>query len=730
MAEEKNFSLKLSGKTFSFEIGKLAQQTNASVVCRLGDTVVLATVVISRDVRGDIDYFPLTVEYEEKLYAAGKIKGSRFIKREGRPSDEAVQTARMIDRALRPLFPQYIVNDVQVVVTVLSYDGENDSDIPGFLAASLACQISDIPFNGPFGALRIGRKENSFIANPTLEERAESDLDLVLAGTADKVIMIEASAKEVSEEDFLQAITFGQNQCQEICTFFEKIVGEIGKPKQEIPAPSKDEQLFKTVQEFAEKQIADVLFGETKAQRKALIYELKSQLKEKILAENQGDEEKAKQALKYFEEILVKMVSDKILQNEQRIGERKLDEVRPLDIAVGVLPRTHGSGYFMRGETQVLTITTLGAPGDEQIIDDMEEEYKKRFMHHYNFPPFSVSEAKPMRGPSRRDIGHGALAEKALAGLIPGKDKFPYTIRLVSEVLGSNGSSSMASVCGSSLSLMDAGVKIPKHVAGIAMGLVSGEQGEYKILTDLQDLEDNEGGMDFKIAGTKDGITAVQLDTKTHGLISEIVEKTLIQAKTGRLQIIAEMEKVIPEARADISKFAPKITTLHINPERIRDVIGPGGKKINEIIALTKVDIDIEDDGTVMITGDPKSDLAQAVQIIENLTREIQVGEIFTGKVTRIFDFGAMVEILPDVEGLVHISELAHRRVGTVEEEVKVGDEVQVKVIEIDGQNRINLSRKALLEKPEGYVEQPHSPRPPRRPFNRGGGSRPRRPRF
>ncbi|MFH1508688.1 MAG: polyribonucleotide nucleotidyltransferase [bacterium] len=700
MNEIKNYTLEVGDKNFFFEIGKIANQTNGSVVCRLGDTVVLATVVMSRD-ETSANYFPLMVDYEEKLYAAGKIKGSRFIKREGRPSDEAVLTARMIDRALRPLFAQHITRDLQVIVTVLSFDGENDSDVPGFLAAALACQISDVPFNGPLGAVRLGRKDGTMIFCPNFSDRTEGDLDLVLAGTKDKVIMVEAAAKEVSEEGMFEAFDYSKKYLGEMCDFFDKVTKEIGKEKMDVPAPAKDEKVCNIVSELAGKKIEEVLFGETKLKRKDLVYDLNNEVAKTVKEKFPEDESKAVLAKQYLLEMVEQMISDKILNEGKRIGGRAMDEIRPLTAEVGILPRTHGTGYFMRGETQVLTVTTLGSPGDEQIIDEMEEEYKKRYMHHYNFPPYSVADVKPMRGPSRRDIGHGSLAEKALESLIPPKEKFPYTIRLVTEVMGSNGSSSMAAVCGSSLSLMDAGVNIPKHVAGVAMGLVSNAEGKYQILTDLQDLEDNEGGMDFKIAGTKDGITAIQLDTKTSGLTDEIVKQTFADAKAGRMKILAVMEKAIAKPRKDLSEFAPRIVSLTINPDKIRDVIGPGGKKINEIIAETGVDIDIEDSGLVMITGTHEADVPKAVEIVKNLTREIEAGEIFTGKVTRIFDFGAMVEILPEVEGLVHISEMAHKRINKVEDEVQVGDEITVKVIEIDSQKRINLSRRAMLPRPE-----------------------------
>lgn len=691
ISQKKEFREEIAGKPLIIETGKLAQQANGACFVRYGDTAVLSTIVMTEQPREDIDYFPLTVDYQEKLYAAGKIRTSRFVKREGKPSDEAILSSRVIDRSIRPLFPQHIMNDIQVVCDVLSVDGENDSDIVAMIGTACAIAISDIPFNGIIGACRVGRINGEWVLNPTFEARKKSDLDLIISATdKDKVIMLEGKAREIPEDILLSAIKFGKKHIRKIINLIKKVADEVGKGKKVILKPEIDPKLQKEIKDFALEQIKKILFLEKRKERKKEIARLCDETIN-TFSQKYGEEKKL-EIKNIFKELLEKEVRDNILKYNKRIGERKLDQIRPLEIEVGILPRTHGSGYFKRGETQVLTITTLGAPSSEQIIEDMEEEYKKRFMHHYNFPPYSVGEVKPLRGPSRRDIGHGALVEKALEALVPDKEKFPYTIRLVSEVISSNGSSSMASVCASSLSLMDAGVPVSRACAGIAMGLASDNKGNYKILTDIQDLEDIEGGMDFKIAGTKNGITAIQMDTKTLGLSDEIIEKTLAQAKKARLEILKAMDGVISKPRPDLSPYAPRIISFKINPEKIRDVIGPQGKVISEIIEKTGVEIDIEEEGIVNITSTSKEAAKKAEAWIRDLTREVKVGERFTGKVTRVVSFGVFVEILPGIEGLIHISSLKPKKIFDPEKAFSIGDIIPVKVIEIDSMGRINLT--------------------------------------
>lgn len=704
---QKKFEMEIGGKTLSLEVGKLAQQASGSVVCRYGDTVVLATAVMGSKTNDTIDYFPLMVEYEERLYAAGKIKSSRFIKREGRATDEAILTARLIDRAIRPLFDDRMRNDVQVILTVLCIDQENDPDIPAMVGGIAALMLSDIPWKGPLGGIRIGTINGEWVINPSYEARAKSELDLLVVGTSEKVIMIEAGARQVSEDTTYRAIEFGLKHIGKICAFLETVQKEIGTSKRTVEdmlkKPDEEEILTPDLIEKARSWLKEKLPGYlttkekvTKKSRKEAVGRLKADLEEMLKGDQVG-KEKRKKLMLIAEEEAEKEVSRAILEEGKRVDGRAMDEIRPLAAEVAVLPRTHGSGLFQRGETQVLSIATLGSPGDEQTLDGMEEVGKKRFMHHYNFPPYSVGEVKPMRGPSRRDVGHGALAEKALQSVLPTKEEFPYTIRVVSEVLGSNGSSSMGSTCGTTLALMDAGVPIKAPIAGIAMGLASDDKGNYKVLTDLQDLEDGDGGMDFKVAGSKDGITAIQLDTKTHGLSLAIVKETLEKAHAARLKILDVMFGAIPAVRPELSKYAPRIISLQINPDKIRDVIGPGGKIINEIIDATGVQIDIEQSGLVMITSTNEEGGQRALEWVKRLTREVKVGEIFDGKVTRLMDFGAFVEILPRQEGLVHISELAPQRVNKVTDVVKTGQQVKVKVIQIDEQGRINLSIKRAV---------------------------------
>ena len=722
--EQKKWSLQIGGRELVIKTGLLAGQANGGVTVRYGDTVVLATAVMSKDASKISGYFPLMVDYEERYYAAGKIKGSRFIKREGRPSDEAVLTSRLVDRTIRPLFNHRMRNEVQVIITALSFDGENDPDIAAVIAASAALHISDIPWNGPIGAAKIGKVNGELILNPVNGEIEEGSLNLIVAGTKDKINMIEAGAKEVPEKEMLKAFKFGQSAAGKIAEFIDQIKSEAGKEKVKPVLLEGTPEFEEKIKELLKSEnLEEAVYGADKN----IIEEKTEKIKEKVdnyIEKNYDKEEKDK--LKEIAEIIFEEVSDEIvhkniLEKEQRPDGRKLDEIRPIECQVGVLPRTHGTGLFSRGETQALTITTLGAPGDEQIIDTMETDAKKRYIHHYNFPPFSVGETRPMRGPGRREIGHGALAEKALVPVLPSKENFPYTILLVSEILSSNGSSSMASACGSTLSLMDAGVPIKKPVSGIAMGIitdkeqaVSGKkQGienkkqdsrsairdtRYAILTDIQGLEDHYGDMDFKAAGTEAGLTALQMDVKIDGVTLEMLKVVLEQSHRARMEILKKMAETIPAPRKQLSQYAPRIIVMKIDPEKIRNVIGTGGKVINEIIDETGVQIDIEDDGSVFITSPDEASAKKAQEWIKNLTREVKVGEIFNGRITRIMNFGAFAEILPGQEGLIHISKLADHRVEKVEDIVKVGDVVPVKVMEIDDQGRINLSLKDAAE--------------------------------
>lgn len=692
--EVKTFKKEIAGRELIIEAGRLAGQANGSVTIQYGDTVVLATATMSDRQREGINYFPLMVDYEERLYAAGKIKGSRFIKREGRPTDEAVLSGRMTDRILRPLFNSRIRNDIQVVITILSVDQANDPDLCSIIGASVALAISDVPWNGPVGAVRAGKVDGKIVINPTYEQREKSLFDIMIAGRGGKINMIEAGGNEAPENEIFEAIKFAQDYIKEIEKFQLEIVAQIGKEKKEVPLVKADGETEKKIREFLSDKLYDLNFKTKKEEQGAKEKIIREGLKT-FVEENFGDKELSVANI-IMEEETDAIMHKSILQDGKRPDGRKMNELREISAAVGILPRTHGSGLFNRGATQALTVATLGAPSDEQTLDSMEEEGTKRFMHHYSFPPFSVGEVAPMRGPGRREIGHGALAEKALCPLMPDKEIFPYTIRLVSEVLSSNGSSSMASTCGSSLALMDAGVPIPRPIAGIAMGLISNKSGEYKVLTDIQGPEDHYGDMDFKIAGSEIGITAMQMDVKVEGITLEIIEKTLAEARIARMRIMEVMNKTIPASRKDLSPYAPRITTMRINPEKIRDVIGPGGKVINEIIAETGVTIDIEDDGLVIITSKDPVAAKKAEEWIKNLTREVVAGEIFQGKVVKIMDFGAFVEILPGQDGLVHISELAPTRVNKVSDIVNVGDVIAVKVKEIDSQGRINLTHKGV----------------------------------
>ena len=698
--QEQKWSLQIGGRVLELSTGLLAGQANGAVRAQYGDTVVLATAVIGKNPSNISGYFPLLVDYEERYYAAGKIKGSRFVKREGRPSDDAVLTGRAVDRTIRPLFNARMRNDVQVVVTTLSFDGENDPDTIGMIAASAALALSDIPWNGPIGAVRVGRIGGNFILNPVNGERAESEFDLLIAGTNEKVNMMEVSAKEVPEPTMVEAFAFGFEAIKKIADFIESIRKEVGKEKLVptlLEAPKEVESDIR--QWFEEKGLAQALYLKGKKETYDRLREIREYVDGKI-GETYANIPKIREVTEQvFEELSDEIVHENILKHEKRPDGRALTEVRPISCQVGVLPRTHGTGLFTRGETQALTVATLGSPGDEQIIDTMEVDMKKRYIHHYNFPPYSVGEVKPMRGPGRREVGHGALAEKALVPVLPSKEDFPYTILLVSEILSSNGSSSMASTCGSTLALMDAGVPITAPVSGIAMGIIVGSEKEFKVLTDIQGLEDHYGDMDFKAAGTTKGLTAIQMDVKVDGVTLDMLEAVLMQAKGNRAEILGKMLATLPESRANLSPYAPRIIVLHINPEKIRDVIGPGGKMINRIIDETGVEIDIEDDGSVFVTSPDEVSSKKAVEWINNLTREVKPGELFQGRVTRLMNFGAFVEVLPNQEGLVHISELANERVERVEDIVQVGDVIPVIVKNIDDQGRINLSRKAALGK-------------------------------
>ena len=719
--ENKSWSLNWGGRELTVEVGKLALLTNGSCTVRYGDTVVLATVVKSKKEK-DADYFPLSVEFEEKLYAAGKIKGSRFIKKEGRPSDAAILSGRLIDRAIRPLFDDRVRNEVQVVVTPLSVDQENDAAITAFIAASVVVSISNIPWNGPVAAARIGRVNGELILNVTGSqlESAENDLNLVVAGTPEKLIMVEAGAKEVSEKDMLEAMQWGLKQLQPVIEFINKIKKEIGLPKDVTPekiasVEEAGDDIKEKVKQLVRKFVLDnsekMVFDKAKisrTERIEMLNNLETSAKEFLVAQGVVEEDMLSglQNIKlYVEEVITK----KILDKEQRLDGRKLDEVRALSTEVDLLPRVHGSALFQRGDTQVLSIVTLGAPGDKQTLDGMEEDGTKRYMHHYNDAPYTYGETGRVGGPGRRAIGHGALAERALEPVLPAETDFPYTIRVVSEVLGSNGSSSMASTCGSAMSLMAAGVPIKKPVVGVAMGLASesdenGKIKRFKVLTDLQDVEDGPGGMDFKITGTADGITAMQMDTKTTGLTWEIVEKTIKQNKEAREVIMKKVVEAIATPRAELSPYAPRIETIQINPEKIGDLIGPGGKTIKKITEETGVSIDIEQDGRVLITSVDAEAMKKAIQYVKDLTHEVTAGETYDGTVVRLEDFGAFINILPSQDGLVHVSEISWNRVGKPSDVLKIGDKVKVLVKEIDNLGRTNLSIKALIAKPEGYV--------------------------
>ncbi len=687
------FDTEIGNRSLTIEVGKFAELANGAVTVRYGDTVVLVTACMSAEPREGVDFFPLTVDYEERFYAAGKIPGG-FFRREGRPSQAAILTDRLTDRPLRPLFPDGFRNDVQIVVTVLSADQENDPDILSIIGASAALSISDIPFQGPVGAARVGYIGGEFVLNPTFTQLLESQLELVVTGTKEAVIMVEAGAKEVSEDTILEAIRLGHQAAQQVIALQERLIQACGKPKIGVVPVELNPAAQQAASSIIEDRFPQGILWKDKSEQQAIINSLKKGLSEKY--QDGFSETELTAALNY--ELKARFRST-ILEQGRRLNGRSLTEIRTITTEVGGLPRTHGSGLFARGGTQVLTIATLGSPGEEQMIDTISQEESKRFIHHYNFPPFSTGEVKRVGTPSRREVGHGALAERALLPVIPGEDDFPYTIRLVSEVLSSNGSTSMASTCASSLSLMDAGVPIKAPVAGVAMGLVLGPDNKYALLTDIEGLEDAMGDMDFKVAGTANGITALQLDLKVKGLSSDILREALSQAHQARLFILDKMKETISASRPSISKYAPRITKITIDTDKIRNVIGPGGRVIRSIIDETKASIDVQSDGTIII-GSPSEEATQkAIDIIKGLTMEVEVGGIYTGKVTRVMDFGAFVEIMPGKEGLVHISELADYRVGSVEEVAKVGDEIVVLVTGIDHMGRINLSRRAVFQR-------------------------------
>jgi polyribonucleotide nucleotidyltransferase len=687
-------NVEVAGRRLSIETGRVAEQANGAVIVRQGDSVVLSTVVMSKEPREGIDFFPLTCDYEEKLYAAGKIPGA-FMRREGRPSEAAILASRLTDRPLRPLFPDGFRLDIQVVSTVLSVDQENDPTILSINGASTAIVISDVPWAGPVGAVRMGLLDGKVVVNPPMSRMAESELDLVVAGTADAILMVEAGAKGVTEQTVLEALEMAHDAIRQICAAQLELREQVGREKREFIPASYSEQAVEVVNEYLAMRLDAVLFSPDKAAREKGVDELRRLT---IVDLGARFPEHADIIGKLFDKKVKDRVRERIVEEGVRPDGRGLKDVRQISVEVGVLPRTHGSGLFTRGQTQALTIATLGSMSDQQKLDGLTlaDEFK-RYMHHYNFPPFSVGETRPLRGPGRREIGHGALAERALLPVIPPVEEWPYTMRLVSEILSSNGSTSMASVCGSTLALMDAGVPIKSPVAGIAMGLVT-RIGRFAVLTDIQGVEDNLGDMDFKVAGTNDGITALQMDIKVKGLTHEILAQALEQAREARLFVLDKMLAVLPRPRAEMSAYAPRITTIMINPDKIRDVIGPGGKTIRKITEETGAQIDVEDDGRVFIAAVDQAAGQRAIDWIKGLTDEVEVGKIYKGKVVRIMAFGAFVEVLPGQDGLVHISKLTDHRVERVEEVCNVGDEIVVKAVEVDSQGRLNLSRQAAID--------------------------------
>ncbi|HEX4207954.1 MAG TPA: polyribonucleotide nucleotidyltransferase [Ktedonobacteraceae bacterium] len=711
----------IGGRVMSIETGRVAEQSSGAVLVRYGETVILATVVGSDEPREGIDFFPLTVDVEERMYAAGKIPGG-FIKREGRASEHAILACRLADRPLRPLFPKGYRNDVQVVITVLSADQENDSDILGIVGASAALSISDIPFAGPVGAVRVGYIDDKLVVNPLSSQEEQSRLDLAIAGTSDAVMMVEAGAKELSEDLMLEAVRFGHEALQDIIKMQDKLVQAVNRAKRPFNPPVTDEALQAKVAAFVRPRFEAALNTPDKATRSEALNRVQDELVAALGAEYP---DRLKDVISFYEKELKAYVRTQILDNGVRVDGRDLKTIRPVSCEVGLLPRTHGSALFTRGQTQVLSVVTLGSPGEEQTIDGLAATESKRFMHHYNFPPYSTGESKPLRGPGRREIGHGALAERAIAAVIPAQNEFPYTIRAVSDVLSSNGSSSMASVCGTTLSMMDAGVPIHAPVAGVAMGLITGEgerAGKWAVLSDIQGIEDALGDMDFKVAGTADGVTALQMDIKVKGITYEIMAKALEQAREGRMFIMEKMLDTIAEPREDLSTYAPRIQTIKINPDKIGAVIGPGGKVIRKIQEESGAKLDIEDDGSVNVSATSGESMQQALDAVRALTEEVEVGRIYTGTVRRIVDFGAFVEILPGKEGLVRTSQLADYQVMRPDDVVSVGDEITVMAIEVDPQGRINLSRRAALSGELPSSAELESERGASRGGPRGGG--------
>ena len=688
-----SYSMQLGGRTLTIEAGKIAKQANGSVMVRYGDTVIVVAVTGTKVPREGVDFFPLTVDFEEKMYAVGKIPGG-FIKREGRPSETAILTSRLIDRPIRPMFPDGYHNDVQIVATAVSVDQDNPPDMAAMIGASCALSISDIPFDGPIAGVRIGLINGEFIVNPNVEQTKLSELSLGVAGTKDAILMVEAGAKEVSEEVMLDAIWFAHDVIKDIVAFQEKIQAEIGKQKMEVPVYVPPVEIVEDIKAYGAEKLKAALMDSDKLRREEMVSQVKKEIAEVF---NEKYPENGKDVAYVTQKLIKTVVRRTISVDKIRPDGRQLDEVRPVTCEVGLLPRPHGSSLFTRGQTQILNVLALAPLREVQIIDGIGVEETKRYIHHYNFPPYSVGETKPLRSPGRSEIGHGALAERALLPVIPSEEEFPYAIRLVSEVLESNGSSSMGSVCGSTLSLMNAGVPIKAPVSGVAMGLV--KDGDYfTILTDIQGLEDALGDMDFKVAGTEKGITAIQMDIKIDGINKEIFQQALAQAKKGRAFILDKMLEAISEPRKDLSPYAPKITTITVNPDKIRDIIGPGGKMIKKIVEETGAKIDVDDSGKVFVAAVNSESAQKAIAMIEGIVAVAEVGKVYTGKVTRLMNFGAFVEILPGKEGLVHISQLSTERVEKVEDVVSVGDEIAVKVVEIDQKGRINLSRKAVLQ--------------------------------
>jgi polyribonucleotide nucleotidyltransferase len=715
-------SADIAGRTLTLEAGRFAEQADGAVTVRYGDTVLLATVVGAKEPREGVDFFPLTVDYEERMYSAGKIPGN-FFKREGRPTTTAILTSRLTDRPLRPLFPKGYYNEVQVIITTFSIDMVNDPGPMAIIGASAALALSDLPFAGPVGAVQMAHIDGKLVANPPMSDLEQSRLDLVVSGTKDAVLMVEAGAYELTEEEMLEAVKQGHAVCKQLCDLQEELVRLCGRPKREFIPPPVDTSLEEALGTWMGKRLREAVRSSDKQQRE----EQTAALKAEVIAHFSVDEPeeelaaRQKEVGKAFEKLLKEEVRNAILDEGIRVDGRATTEVRPINVDVGIIPRVHGSGMFHRGQTQVLTITTLGSPGEEQRLDDLGIETTKRYIHHYNFPPFSTGEAKRIGSPRRRDIGHGALAERSLYAVLPTMEQFPYTMRLVSEVLSSNGSSSMASVCGSSLSLMDAGVPIKRPVAGVAMGLITDPDGRWTVLTDIQGLEDALGDMDFKVAGTSEGVTGLQMDIKTTGITYEIMGKAFAQARAGRMFILDKMNQTIAQPREELSSFAPRIITVQIPVEKIGALIGPGGKTIRGIIEATGAQIDVEDDGRVFIATADGEAAKKAVGMVEGLTREAKIGDVFLGKVVSIKPFGAFINILPGKDGMVHVSELAETRVENVEDVIQLGDEINVMVIDVDRvSGKISLSRRAVLtgESPEDRKAAGAAPR------SRGDGDR------